>query len=257
MGQAVSSNCGGVDVFVGVAAPSMTVTTAGKQSNYVLDDSNGLGQSSPGMGLYKETQFFFRGARTGRYSVLLISRKEVRLAHREMMPLQQPAQACKVLVLLSAALSNGALRTVLTKQFTVDNYVTIVADLDVTNDAVQTLDPSPESLAWVQDQLDHAEKETSRASGSAGGGQAPEDGLPTDPRARHQKPAPGDESVRATQDSMRAKGGTPAPGQKPEGADDLKALRQKPQPAPAAVQELRKGVEQQPSSAPPQPGGQN
>ena len=71
---------------------------------------------------------------------------------------------------MNFATANGKLQNVITNYVMVNDYVTLVADVDISRDGeVKTLPASPESAAWAQDQVAHADTEKAPAIPSRSG----------------------------------------------------------------------------------------
>ena len=167
MGEATSSDCQGVKFAIGLATKEMYVPLKnGSKSNYVLNYSNSLGDSIDGLvtGTKYISEVLYRGAIPDTYYLLLLSRSNADKASpdNKLPPLKQPAAACSGNINLSAKLKGGTFTNFYSNTFTLqlDKYAVILSDIVVTDDTVRVNDPSPEGLAWLKDQLDHADKVT-------------------------------------------------------------------------------------------------
>jgi hypothetical protein len=170
-GQALNTDCLNVPMTLGVWTLSSYVTNADKShSKYVLVRGWSLGDAdyqppSNANDKFNAAAFSYRGVIAGTYMVVLTTRaSQVRTLPNgtKVFPLARTPQPCTIQSFFQFTNKKG-LQTSTVGQYVIDNnqnpYAQLLAEVVISDkDEWDFRNPSPEGLAWLKDQIAHAEK---------------------------------------------------------------------------------------------------
>jgi len=167
MGQVTNWSCpDGLLLVVGAYPLDGNMVFADhSEEKYFFDSSAGLGHLDVGDGKAGRSTsvFLYQGYDGQKLAIVAQSRSATRTVKRkgnDFALLQRPATPCSGQFMLQLKTEDGAvsLLDVVTVSVDPNSYVSVVGDLVATDKAVTLNSPSAQTMSWVQDQLNHAEK---------------------------------------------------------------------------------------------------